>query len=491
MEQIGICITTKGRDRYLSRSIENHLKHLPQNAKIIVVDDGSDHPKELENVEYFHFVENVGIPKAKNKCLELAQDCEHIFLFDDDIYPITDNWHMPYVESPEAHLSYCWSDIRPGEYGTAHYYSIGKRLYSDDKLFSFSHPRGQMLYIDAKKVLSRIGGFDPIYGKGMVEHADWSWRIHNAGLSTWKNQDVVGSEHLFYSIDENANSESDHETTIDDHMRTVVDKANQRILHAKGNSSEYIEYRESISERITEQQNNAIICGLFTGKPDFQIKWGERHNSIPNPKYIRTIGLEYADKLKNSTEQHDQRLIVLNNIAQQADNKTEYVLTGCSDDPYKNRFLKALHYLIEHDEIDNAWIVDSGDVIMLNNPFPQMQPNKIYVGCETKNLLGCKWMLLNTPVEYYKRWLKSNTSRTLLNCGLLGGSRVDLIDYITKMFYVWGYNHHNMELTDMLVFNVVAYEHFSERIIYGNGLVNNPFRSMKATDNKTEWWLHK
>lgn len=120
MEQIGICITTKGRDRYLSRSIENHLKHLPQNAKIIVVDDGSDDPKELENVEYFHFVENVGIPKAKNKCLELAQDCEHIFLFDDDIYPIVDNWHVSYIESPEAHLSYCWSDnatYAPGEKG--------------------------------------------------------------------------------------------------------------------------------------------------------------------------------------------------------------------------------------------------------------------------------------------------------------------------------------------------------------------------------------
>lgn len=494
--KIAVCITTRGRDRYLVRSLENHRKFLPENAKIFVVDDGSDVPKVLSGLEYFHFKENVGIPKAKNKCLELAEawGADHIFLFDDDIYPIVDGWHERYVNSPEAHFQYCWPDIKPGEHGDQHYYSVGKRLYEDDKFFSFSHPRGQMLYIDAKKVLPRVGGFDPIYGKGMVEHVDWSWRIHNAGLSTWKNQDVIGSEELFYSVDENANSEPDFETTIDDYMRTTVDKGNQKILHLKGDSSEYIEFRETIAPKKVADENNIVVCGVFTGKPDFQIKWGERHNSIPDPKYTRTIGVDYARDLAISVKEYDQKLIVLTNAG--GENPTlsknlSYIPTGCSDDPYKNRFLKALHYLIDHPEIDNAWIVDSGDVTMLNNPFPEMQPNKIYVGCETKNLLGCNWMNLNTPVKYYKDWLNKNRSRTLLNCGLLGGSRVDLIEYLTKMFYIWGYNTHNMDLTDMLVFNVVGYEHFADRIVYGNGIVNNVFRSMKPTESKKEWWLHK
>jgi hypothetical protein len=26
--------------------------------------------------------------------------CEHLFLFDDDAWPIADNWHLPYIESP-------------------------------------------------------------------------------------------------------------------------------------------------------------------------------------------------------------------------------------------------------------------------------------------------------------------------------------------------------------------------------------------------------
>jgi glycosyltransferase involved in cell wall biosynthesis len=494
--KIAVGITTKNRNTYLDRSLKNHLKHLPPNSRIFIVDDGSETEtifKGFTDTEYHYFPESVGIPKAKNKCLELADawDADHIFLFDDDIYPIVDDWWKPYVESPEAHFQYCWNDIRPGEYGDAHYYGIGKRFYEDDHMFSFSHPRGQMLYIDAKKVLPRIGGFDPIYGKGMVEHCDWSWRIHNAGLSTWKNQDIVGSENFFYSIDENANSEPDFETTIDNHMRTVIDKANQKILHLKGDSSEYIEYRETIPNKTVEGQNNVVICGVFTGKPDFQINWGARHNSIPDPKHVRHLELDSADNLRFSVAEHKQHLIVLNNINDWEGKYETYIKTGCSEDPYKNRFLKALHYLIEHEEIDNAWIVDSGDVTMLNNPFPQMIPGKIYVGCESNNTLGCNWMLLNTPVQYYKGWLKSNQSRTLLNCGLLGGSRLDLIEYVTKMFYIWGYNQYNMNLTDMLVFNNVAYEHYPDRIVYGVGLVNNKFRSMKPTETKTEWWLHK
>jgi len=496
--KIAVCITTRGRDKYLARSLKGHTKYLPPNAKLIVVDDGSDTPKKLASDVMYHYIkDNVGIPKAKNKCLELADawGADHIFLFDDDVYPLKAGWHKGYVDSPEAHLQYCWSDIKPGQYGNAHYYSVGKRLYEDDHLFSFSHPRGQMLYIDAKKVLPRIGGFDPIYGKGMVEHVDWSWRIHNAGLSTWKNQDIVGSEQLFYSIDENANSEPDHVTTIDNHMRTVVDRDNQRILHAKGDSSEYIEYREHVPKDLTikplDKQNNVVICGVYTGKPDFQIKWGERHSSTPNPEYTRTIGLDYADRLKKSVDLHGQRLVVLNNIEQRTDGNTEYVLTGSSDDPYKNRFLKALHYLIAHPEIDNAWIVDSGDVTMQNNPFPDMKPGKIYVGSETTNKLNCEWMILNTPNAYYKTWLKQNFGRTLLNCGLLGGSRQDVIDYLTKMFYVWGYNPANMSLIDMLVFNVAGYEHFADKIVAGVGLVNNQFKTMRPTLQRSEWWLHK
>jgi hypothetical protein len=47
-----------------------------------------------------------------------------------------------------------------------------------------------------------VGGFDPVYGRGMYEHSDLALRIHNAGLTTWAYADVVGSEKLIHSLDE-------------------------------------------------------------------------------------------------------------------------------------------------------------------------------------------------------------------------------------------------------------------------------------------------
>jgi hypothetical protein len=33
------------------------------------------------------------------------------FLWDDDAWPIADNWHLPYIESPEPHLAYQFLDL--------------------------------------------------------------------------------------------------------------------------------------------------------------------------------------------------------------------------------------------------------------------------------------------------------------------------------------------------------------------------------------------
>lgn len=61
----------------------------------------------------YRFEENVGIARHKNKCLELLADagCEHLFLFDDDAYPLVEDWWRPYVDSPEPHLMRIFLDL--------------------------------------------------------------------------------------------------------------------------------------------------------------------------------------------------------------------------------------------------------------------------------------------------------------------------------------------------------------------------------------------
>ena len=197
--RIGIAITTHNRPEVLKRAIEQHMKHLPSGALVVVIDDGSKPPAVVPaNVKLFRHDQSCGIVASKNASLTALVDagCEHLFLWDDDAWPIADNWHLPYIESPESHLAYQFLDL------------AGPRkindmtvLYRDDKHVAYTGQRGVMLYYH-RSAIGMIGGFDPVYGRGMYEHPDLALRIHNAGLTTWAFADVVGSEKLIHSMDE-------------------------------------------------------------------------------------------------------------------------------------------------------------------------------------------------------------------------------------------------------------------------------------------------
>lgn len=192
---IGIAITTFNRPETLEKTIAEHLKYLPRNARIIVVDDGSDHiPIVPDNVELYLNGANLGIAASKNRCLELLCDCDHIFLFDSDCYPITKGWERPYVKTKEPHLLY---QFRLPQKPT----NDMRELYRDNKIVAYSHTRGAMIYVH-RSVLNVVGGMNPAYGLAGYEHPDWTNRIHNAGLTTHRAMDVPNSDKLLYCLDQ-------------------------------------------------------------------------------------------------------------------------------------------------------------------------------------------------------------------------------------------------------------------------------------------------
>jgi glycosyltransferase involved in cell wall biosynthesis len=112
--RIGIAITTHNRPAVLARAIEQHLNYLPAGSLLVVIDDGSQPAATIpEGVELVRLEISQGIVAAKNASLTALMDagCEHLFLFDDDAWPIADNWHLPYIESPEPHLAYQFLDL--------------------------------------------------------------------------------------------------------------------------------------------------------------------------------------------------------------------------------------------------------------------------------------------------------------------------------------------------------------------------------------------
>lgn len=230
--KIAVCITEHNRPEVFKNSIYHHGVHRPDNSMLFVVDDASDKPVRIGG-NFYRFNENVGVAKSKNKCLELAYNAgaEHIFLFDSDCYPLKDGWHVPYIENKEPHLLYQFKI--PGNPACDM-----RELYRDDEIIAYSHTRGAMLYIH-RSVLDVVGGMDTAYGKGMYEHADWTNRIHNAGLTTHRAMDVVGSDKLIYCLDQDVGVES----SIPPEVRRRNLRANRGLYQKSKTSKEYKDYK--------------------------------------------------------------------------------------------------------------------------------------------------------------------------------------------------------------------------------------------------------
>lgn len=193
METIAICITTRNREATLILSLVRWNTFKPKNADIIVVDDASDMPKQGVN---YRFKTQVGIAKAKNKCLELAQGYDHVFLVDDDVYPKVKGWEKPYIESGLNHMALTFEKNSKGQY-----YSPSVRKEGTWNGYNtYTAPNGCFLYL-TKEAIETAGGMRPEFGIWGFEHVEYSQRIHALGLTPHPYMDVPNSLDLIHVCD--------------------------------------------------------------------------------------------------------------------------------------------------------------------------------------------------------------------------------------------------------------------------------------------------
>lgn len=178
---IGIAITTTPERRKVFKHTHEQWNKFTPNEHILFVNNDKNHE---------------GIPISKNKCLKYLYEagCEHFFLADDDCYPLKAGWEMPYITHKEPHLMYQFK--LPGK-GVKDM----QEIYRDNTVVAYTHTRGAMIYI-RRIVLETVGGMDTDYGLGTFEHPDWTNRIHNAGLTTYRAMDVPNSNEWFYCLDQ-------------------------------------------------------------------------------------------------------------------------------------------------------------------------------------------------------------------------------------------------------------------------------------------------
>lgn len=444
-QTIGIGVTTHNRNALVASTVATIQAHTP-NARVVVVDDASAQPVAIDGVQVYRFETNVGIARAKNKCLELLSDCDHIFLFDDDTYPLKPGWYEPYVASPEHHLMYLFEKWASGK-------PVGDDaiVYRDANVVAHHHSRGCMLYVDSF-ALATVGGMDTRFGKAMNEHLDWSIRIHNAGLTTFKYMDVPGSEQLIYSMDQH----QEVATSIDN--RRQYNEGNKHLLSASETSTEYIPYGKDV-----------VIACYFAGVPDAQrngTKWAADYKQI--------------EKLKRSVEAQGIEFVLIHNCFELPNKVT------ISTSPYFERWLKEWQYLRDRRDIKNVFVVDATDVDMVHNPFGHIKDNVLYVGDEPGNTLNGQWMLTRHMEPSVNRYLRENGKLPLLNCGVVGGNR-KLVMALCHDMYMY-HLENPQDQTEMGIFNKLMHTKYIDVIEYGRH-VTSLFKKMEAQTNA--WFRHK
>lgn len=482
MHKIGIGITAHNRPQVFMKTLSEITRYAPPDCKIVVVDDASELTKRAQLEDYYYmdcvtlhrFDENVGIAMAKNKCLELLEDCEHIFLFDDDIYPLGYEWWRPYVESGENHLMYIFKD-----FATPVKLNDTIELWRNDKIVVYSHARGPMLYL-RRCVLDKVGGMDPIFGRWGYEHPDLSNRIFNAGLSSYRYADVIDSHRLFYSLDEH----QEVVTNVKGPERTALIAKNKEIYNRRVHSSQYVPYRD---------KKNIVITTYFTGVID------------PQRKEKWEFNMDLLHPLVNSVNSYGYSVLLIHDKEGLKNLHGGMRENYCHaiHNPYFQRWISIREYLIANrDDIGKVFCLDATDVVMLKDPFPHMENGKLYTGDEPEDL-NCPWINNHHPHNVLKSFIKGPAAmaRQLLNAGLLGGDVDTVIQFLTYLvdFYFISltdmHYHPNTTsaydcgMTDMATFNYIAYTKFSDRLSHGSH-INTKFKAHE-TNNTVAWFSHK
>lgn len=467
--RIGIAITTHNRPDVLKRAIEQHMKHLPTGALVVVIDDGSS-PAAIvpDGVKLVRHEQSRGIVASKNASLTALVDagCEHLFLWDDDAWPIADNWHLPYIESPEPHLAYQFLDL------------AGPRkindmtvLYRDDKHIAYTGQRGVMLYYH-RSTIDKVGGFDPVYGRGMYEHPDLALRIHNAGLSTWAFADVAGSEKLIHSMDEY----EEVARSIPRPERESLAKTNARIYSARRDSgySGYAPYRK---------QHDVVITSLLTSEPDPQ----RGNKMLADPNVLQ----HWASSIAGA-----KAVVLADELTAPPFDALLFKVPSVKMSPYFARWLHIYQHLRAHPEYRFVWCTDGTDVEMLREPWAEMEVGKIYVGSEHKTYAE-EWMKSNHHGKAYSEFLEQYRNDLLLNAGLIGGCREDVMEFahriIRQHYLIESHRFWKMEaapatLVDMGAFGMAA-KSFGDRIVTGPR-VHTIFKT-DGFGKEVAWWKHK
>lgn len=408
---IGIGITTCNRPELIRQCVENIIKFTTAPCKIVVVDDASKKPVNLDEyseVKICRHKKHMGTAVSKNKCLELLDDCEHVFLFDDDCWPIKSGWEKLYMEASKSsncfHFGYTWDTFTTGEKDYYHrinnvtekkkvvlkiegmpdqymdevMHDTQTRIFKVRMGLSANHPHswevignehsikshenscGVMLYFN-RRCLEEVGGFNPEYGLNRGAHVGLSYRIHNNGLTPLGPfLDVVGSDEYFYALDRDTKSE--HKGISDD-----IHCIGAKIVEREKTSTEYIKYstRDWFKDLDKSRNESSKIFIARNDKNCFKaVKiFLEDKKYIPEDSIV-VLGYHHLFDLDQFKIQNPGKKIIIFQLEQLFDNKCQWY-NDTSLDSEMIKKTKNVSYILKN--CDEIWDYDQDNIVFLKS----------------------------------------------------------------------------------------------------------------------------
>lgn len=124
--------------------------------------------------------DNVGISVNKSVAMMNLQECDHVFLLEDDFMPVKKGWDTLYLnvhnESKLGLLNYCPKGVSEAE-------TRPKRVirYRSGTII-YEHTHVAQIMSITKPAMNRVGALDPQYQGYGFEHCDYTRRCMLAGL---------------------------------------------------------------------------------------------------------------------------------------------------------------------------------------------------------------------------------------------------------------------------------------------------------------------
>jgi GT2 family glycosyltransferase len=216
--RVGIGVTTYNRPECLKECIERIQKHTDMSNVTLCVATDTEYNRK-------------GVAFRKNECLRALKDCDYVFLFDDDCFPIKDGWVEFFIDGYKNtsvnHFLYL---------NKTHNRYDHTGFLTQNGLFTIEHYKdcGGVFMFMTKDCIERVGAFNDKFFPYAFEHCEWSMRACNGN----RNFNMLnGTEQYIYSHDY---STPGHKSSITDEEKKECIKNNWDKFFKEGIKSVYL-----------------------------------------------------------------------------------------------------------------------------------------------------------------------------------------------------------------------------------------------------------